>query len=285
MQKRTHNNDVVIPANVFWRDDLQLDVKVLYAIIRVLSKNDYYCCFASNEYLCDTLKKEDTSTIRRYLIVLENAKLIERDNIYVIDDYGGFKYSRALVPIDLHAKFLKKKDEMLDLKGSQKNTRKGVQNCTPTPCENAHQILNTLPCEKNKANNTTGSIYNPQTPLQGGDNAVTLVESEQYVVFGTFGNVRLTQSQRTAFSEEFGEGKALALIEQLSAYLQSGVRRIRKNADHYAMLRDWALRRKEHAEISTTKRSLVGDTDIARREYSNDDINAMFSPLDDDTAT
>ena len=285
MQKRTHNNDVVIPANVFWRDDLQLDVKVLYAIIRVLSKNDYYCCFASNEYLCETLKREDTSTIRRYLSVLENAKLIVRDNIYTIDDYGGFKYSRALVPIDLHAKFLKKKDEMLDLKGSQKNTRKGVQNCTPTPCKNAHQILNTLPYEKNKTNTSTSSIYNPQTPLQGGDNAVTLVKPERYEVFGTFGNVRLTQSQRKAFSEEFGADMLSSLIEQLSAYIQSGQRRQRKKADHYATLRDWALRRKERSETSTTKRSLVGDADIARREYSDDDINALFSPLDADTAT
>lgn len=282
MQKRTRNNDVTIPANVFWRDDLTWEMKALYAVIRVLSKNDYHCCFASNEYLCDTMKKADESTIRRYLSKLENEEFIKRDNIYVIDDYGGFKYSRALIPIDMYPKFLKKKDEMLDLKGSQKNAPMTVQNCTHTPCKNARQILNMLPCEKNNTLYNQGSIYNPQPPCQGGDQAATLVENEQYEVFGTFGNVRLTQSQRTAFREEFGETKLLELIEQLSTYIQSGVKRYRKKVDHYAILRDWALRRKERSETSTTKCSLVGDKDIVRREYSDEDINALFSPLDDD---
>ena len=225
--------------------------------------------------------KEDESTIRRYLSVLESNALIKRDNTYYIDDYGGFQYTRALVPTDMYDKFLKKKDEILDLKGSQKNKHKTVQNCTPTPCKNAHQILNMLPCEKNKTNTFTSSIYNPQTPLQGGDQAVTLVETEQFETFGKFNNVRLTQSQRTAFSEEFGEKTLSALIEQLSSYIQSGQKRQRKKADHYATLRDWALRRKERAQRPTNSRVLLG-ADISRRKYSDADFEAMFSPLDND---
>lgn len=290
VQKRTHNNDLTIPSNVAWRDDLSWEIKVFYGIIRVLSKNEYYCCFASNEYLCETLKKADNSTIRRYLSTLESKELIKRDNTYVIDEYGNYQYSRALVPIDLYNKFLKKKDETLDFKGSQKNSRKTVQNCTPTPCKNAHQILNMLPCEKNNTNHITSSLYNPQTPLQGGNNAVASVENEQFEVLGKFGNVRLTKTDKTAFKGEFGAAMLSSLVEQLDCYIEADSRRKKRYGkksayELYITLVDWALRRKEviaSKEQCTTTRVLIGGRDMERRPYTEDDFNALFTKLDED---
>ncbi len=248
VQKRTHKNDLVIAGNVAWRTDLSWDIKILYGVIRVLSKNEYYCCFASNDYLCETLQKDNGSTIRRYLNKLEQLELIKRDSTYIIDDYDNFQYSRAIVPTDFYNKFSKKKDEILDLQRSLKNNPKGVQNCTPTACKNAHHILNMLPIKENNTTNTTSSIYNPQPPCKVGNNADTLIGSSQIHILGTFGNVRLTEYERTAFSGEFGEGLASALIEQLDAYIQSSKRRQRRFAksstnEIYATLRDWALRK------------------------------------------
>ncbi len=262
---KRRNSDIVIAGNVGWRDDLSWDVKVFYGIVRVLSKNDYYCCYASNEYLLDVIKKDNDSTLRRYMKQLEDIDVIKRDSIYIADEYGNYHYMRAIVPTELFTKFSKKKDEMLDLKGSLKNTSMTVQKCTPTPCKNAHHIINMYPYkENNKSFTNNEDIYNPQTPLQGGDQSATLVEPEQFEVLGKFGNVRLTQSQRTAFRGEFGAELASALIEQLSAYIQSGVRRIRKKADHYAILRDWALRRtqptKQIAPLENFDADITGGT-------------------------
>ena len=117
------------------------------------------------------------------------------------------------------------------------------------------------PCKKNKELLTNNKDRNkPPTPLQGGEQAATLVETEQFEVLGKFGNVRLTKSQKAGLIGEFGESFTLALIEQLSAYIQSGVRRISKKADHYAMLRDWALRRKE-PQAQTQQATTSDNTD------------------------
>ena len=139
------NNDIVIAGNIGWRDDISWDVKVFYGIVRALSQNGYYCCYASNDYLLNVMKKDDDSTIRRYLKQLETLEVVKRDNIYIADEYGNYHYMRAIVPTELFSKFEQKKNEMLDLKGSQKITPKTVQNCTPTPCNNAHQIINMSP--------------------------------------------------------------------------------------------------------------------------------------------
>lgn len=275
--QQSNNIDIVITGNVAWRDDLDWDVKVFYGIIRGLVKNDYYCCYASNEYLCQALQKDNDSTIRRYLKALKRAGVIVTDNIYVRDDYGELFYTRALVPTELYKKFEKKKDEMIDLKRSLKKCPMTVQKCTPTPCIDARQILNSKPCKKIITNNSEADI-NPQPPCKGGQQAEALIEPEQIKTFGEFGNVRLTESQREAFKREFGSELALALIEQLSAYIQSGVKRYRKKVDHYAILRDWALRRREPPAPAKV---LIDGRDVERRHYSDDELNGLFTPLDD----
>ena len=44
---------------------------------------------------------------------------------------------------------------------------------------------------------------------------------------------------------KLGADMTLSLIEQLSCYIKSKTKRLRKDADHFAILQDWALRRLE----------------------------------------
>lgn len=288
-----NNIDIVITGNVAWRDDLAWDEKIFYGIIRGLVKNDYYCCYASNEYFCKVLGKGDDSTIRRYLRALKRAEVIVVDNIYLPDEHDGLFYTRAIIPTELFKKFEKKKNEMLDLKESLKKCPKGGQKYPPTPCKNTRQYNNVQPCKKN-INNIYKADINPQPPCKGGNQAdtlinteaVTLIELEQVKTFGTFGNVRLTDAQARAFKSEFGDKFALALIEQLDSYIQSDGRKRKRFAKRssdevYAKLRDWALRR---SEPPAPTKVLIGGRDIERRAYSDEELNALFTPLSEDDA-
>lgn len=277
-QQPYSNIDIVITGNVAWRDDLAWDVKIFYGIIRGLVKNDYYCCYASNEYLCKVLQKGDDRTVRRYINALKQAGVIVTDNIYLPNEHGKYFYSRAIVPTELYKKFEQKKNEMLDLKGSLKKCPMGGQKCPPTPGKNVRPYINNTPCKENSE-----AYINPQTPLQGGEQAVTLFEPEQEEVLGKFGNVRLTESQKAAFKSEFGSEMLSSLVEQLDSYIQSDGRRQKKFAkrstgEFYANLRDWALRRRQSQEVSN---AVVG-CKIERRQYSDNDIEALFTPLDED---
>lgn len=289
MAKKAYSNiDIVIPCHVAWCDDAEMiwDVKLCYGLIRGMCRNDYYCCYASNEYLAEQLRKTER-TVRRFLEILERKGFIYRTDTYIIDKFDKIMFTRAIVPTDLKRQFEKKKDMMLDLKGSLKNAPRAEINCHPRADKNVHQIYKDIHIEKNITSTNTKIGINPQPPCQGGNNAVTSVETEPFEVLGNFGNVRLTQSQRAAFKGEFGDDMLSVLIEQLDAWIQSSSRRkkrfLKASCDEfYATLRDWALRRIERQRPATTGRLIVGD-EIARREYSDTDINGLFTPLDADS--
>lgn len=282
MKKKPYNNiDIVITGNVAWCDDLSWDEKILYGIIRGLTKNDYYCCYASNEYLCEKLQKSNDSTVRRYLRKLENLGFIRRGYAYITDDFGEIYRARAIIPTELAKQFEKVQNIMEDLKKSSKKCPKTVQKCTGKPCNPARLIINKeYPCKKSSLSTNIKAEYNPQTPLQGGEQADTLVEPEQFELVGKGKNVRLSESQRVALSGEFGADLASSLIEQLSAWIASGVKRLRKNTDHYAMLRDWGLRRTQ-PKHEAPARILIGGRDMERREYSQKELDLLFNALDD----
>lgn len=246
-QRPSNNIDIVITGNVAWNDSLSWDVKILYGLVRGLTRNDVYCCYASNDYLAEKMNKS-ARTIRTFLNELEAEGYIVRDYAYVeCSNDGKIRRLRAVVPKDLYDKFLKIREEMQDAKerASKKIRSKGGEKFPPVGGEKfPPTILKEYPYKNIISTNIEEGI-NPQTPLQGGEQAATLIETEQFEVLGKFDNVRLTKSQKAGLIGEFGSELASALIEQLSAYIQSGVRRIRKKADHYAMLRDWALRRRE----------------------------------------
>lgn len=264
--KKSYSNiDIVITGNVACRKELSWTVRILYGLIRGLTRNDYYCCYASNEYLCERMEKGNASTVGRYLKKLEEIGVVKREpNAYIFDERGKIQRVRAVILTELYDKFKKKQDVMLDLKGSIKNRDKVCKIAQADLCNSAYQSINMYPCKENNKFITNNKVRdNPQTPLQGGEQAATLVETERLEVLGKFGNVRLTKSQKAGLIGEFGESFTLALIEQLSAYIQSGVRRIRKKADYYAMLRDWALRRKEQqVQTQQTTTSDTTDEDI-----------------------
>lgn len=279
-QRPSNNIDIVITGNVAWNDSLSWDVKILYGVVRGLTRNDFYCCYAGNDYLAEQMNKS-ARTIRTFLNELEAEGYIVRDYAYIECNDGKIRRKRAVVPKDLYNKFLIIREEMQDAKekASKKICSKGGENLPPVGGEKfPPTILKEYPC-KNITSSNTEIRTNPQTPLQGGEQAATLVEAEQFEVLGKFDNVRLTKSQKAGLIGEFGSELASALIEQLSAYIQSGVRRIRKKADHYAMLRDWALRRREPEQ---PVRALLGGRATPRRSYTDEEINAIYSPLDID---
>lgn len=275
--------DIVIPCHVAWCDDKDMiwDVKLFYGVIRGLTRNDFYCCYASNERLAEQLGKKPRS-IRRFLEILEQRDFIYRTNTYIIDKYDELTYVRAIVPTDLKKQFEKKKAEMLDLRTVSKKCALGGKEFPPLGGkELPPNILNKKPCKNNKTITSNEVGNNPPTPLQGGEQSATLVETEQYETLGKFGNIRLTKSQRTAFSEEFGADMTSALIEQLDSYIQSGVKRLRKKVNHYAMLRDWALRRQERQTENSSAKVLIGGRDLERHAYGEDELNGLFTPLDE----
>lgn len=288
-QRPSNNIDIVITGNVAWNDSLSWDVKILYGVVRGLTRNDFYCCYAGNDYLAEQMNKS-ARTIRTFLNELEAEGYIVRDYAYIECNDGKIRRKRAVVPKDLYDKFLIIREEMQDAKerASKKICSKGGENLPPVGGEKfPPTILKEYPCENIISSNTEVRT-NPQTPLQGGEQAVTLVENEQFEAFGKFGNVRLTKAQKAGLLGEFGSELTSALIEQLDSYIQSDKRRqarfSKRGSDRlYATLRDWALRRREP---EPSKKVLIGGRDMERREYSNEEINSLFTLLDgenDDT--
>lgn len=283
-QRAFNNIDIVITGNVAWNDGLSWDVKILYGLVRGLTRNDFFCCYASNDYLAEQMNKS-ARTIRTFLNELEAEGYIVRDYAYIECNDGKIRRKRAVVPKDLYEKFLKIREELKDAKerASKKICPKGGENLPPVGGEKfPPTILKKYPCENIISTNIETGI-NPQTPLQGGDQSATLVEPEQFEVLGKFGNVRLTKSQKAELIGEFGSELTLALIEQLDSYIQSDKRRqvrfSKRGSDRlYATLRDWALRRKESVPPAKV---LIGGRETSRRTYTDEEINALFTPLDD----
>ena len=269
--KKSYSNiDIVITGNVACRKELSWTVRILYGLIRGLTRNDYYCCYASNEYLCERMEKGNASTVGRYLKKLEEIGVVKREpNAYILDERGKIQRVRAVVLTELYDKFKKKQDVMLDLKGSIKNKDKVCKIAQADLCNSAYQSINIYPCKENNKSITNNKVRdNPQPPYKGGEQAATLVEAEQFEVLGEFGNVRLTKSQKAGLIGEFGESLTLSLIEQLDSYIQSNERRqksfAKQSSDRlYAKLREWALRRNEpQAQAQQATTSDTTDEDI-----------------------
>lgn len=286
-QQQFSNIDIVITGNVAWRDELAWDIKIMYGVIRGLTRNDYYCCYASNDYLAEIMRKSPR-TVRGFLNELESYDFIRRDYAYIECNDGKIRRKRAIVPSDLYYKFAEKRFEMVDAyeasknissKGGKKLPRKGGEKLPPNnKC---------IPYSKIKEDITpkppTGAL---QAVTSVETKAATLFEpaTEPIKMFGTFGNVRLTDAQARAFRGEFGNDLADSLIEQLDSYIHSDGRRRkkyskRKSDEFYATLRDWALRRKEPAP---TEKILINGRDMQRRPYTDEDFNTMWTPLDED---
>lgn len=70
--------DVVLPSHLLINSNLEPSAKLLYGMIRNLTKLEGYC-FATNRYLAD-LMDVDVSTIKRWLDSLEKEGYIERKN-------------------------------------------------------------------------------------------------------------------------------------------------------------------------------------------------------------
>ncbi|MCM1533716.1 MAG: helix-turn-helix domain-containing protein [Corallococcus sp.] len=278
MKKEFNNIDIVITGNVAWQDNLSWDVKILYGVIRGLTRNDFYCCYASNDYLAETMGKK-ARTIRSFLNELEDLGFIQRDYAYIDCDDGKIRRKRAIVPSDLYSRFEEKRAEMREAyEASKIIPAKGGKKLPPEGGKNLPPNNKCLPNIKSKEDIT------PKPPYKGGRQKATLTEPERFETLGEFQNVRLTESQKAALKGEFGPDMLSALIEQLDAYIQSDERRARrfakkKTEEFYATLRDWALRRKEP---EPTAKVLVGGRDMERRPYTDDEINALFTPLDDD---
>lgn len=244
---RLKDIDVHIPSNIAWcvDEEISLDVKFLGGVIYELSRNKYWCCWASNENLGNRLGKSERG-IRRYIELLETKGFVKRIYAEIRDSDGKIRCRRTIVPTEFLKKFETMQNKMQDLKGSQKNTQRADKvDLSRADKVDRLYIKDKYPYEKNitKEIIKEGYISTP-TPSKGFE-AARLVETEQFDTFGKFENVHLTQSQKAALVEEFGADMVPVLIEQLSSYIQSGVKRQRKNADHYAQLRDWALRRTE----------------------------------------
>lgn len=279
MKRKPYNNiDIVITGNVAWCDELTWDERIFYGVVRGLTRNDYYCCYASNKRLAEQMGKSER-TIRAFMKKLEDAGFVLRDYAYIQYDNKICRL-RAIVPKDLERQFLKQREIMIDAKTASKIiTPMGGEKLPPTSGEKLPpNILNKRPYRKNSTSTNIEVETNPQTPLQGGNRKDTLVEPEQFELFGKEQNVRLTKSQRATLSEEFGADLAQSLIEQFSAWIKSGVKRLRKKVDHYALLRDWGLRRTQPKQATAT-RVLIGGRDTNRSEYSQAQLDALFADL------
>ncbi len=267
--------DIIITGDVAWTENLPWETKLFYGVIRGYCRNDFYCCYASNEYLAAVFNK-DVRSVSRMLSKLEKEGFIIRARGYVLSEEGDIFYSqRLIVPTNLQKQFEKVQDLMLDAKSNKKNALRVDKIVNP----GIDKIVN--PNRKNnpyKNNSNQQDRNNPLPPA--GENG------EPYLTLGKGENVLLTESQKVSLVREFGEDLVLSLIEQLSAYIQSKVKRFKKDTDFYAVLRDWALRRNQPRppRYETAKRAIIGK-DLERRKYTPEELDALFTVLDEEDTT
>ncbi len=244
MGKPYNNIDIVITGNVAWCDALTWDEKICYGVIRGLTRNDFYCCYASNQHLAEQLNKTER-TVRSFLKRLEEQCFIVRDYGYIECENGKIRRLRVIVPKELWNKFIKQREIMQDAyKASKKIPSKGGKKFPPLGGKKFPPELEiNKPCKNNIFISNNKERNNPQPPCKGADKAV--YPEQQFKLYGKEQNIPLTEQQHKALEEEFGATLISSLIEQLSAYIKSGVKRFRKNTEFYSVLRDWALRRKQ----------------------------------------
>lgn len=280
--KTKQNIDIVITGNVAWLD-IAWSPKILYGLIRGLTRNDNYCCYATNAYLAEKLEVENESTVRRYLTKLKSLGVVYCTDGYITAEDGNVVYRHRLIVLsELRKKFEKQQDLLRDLnnKSRTKKCSLPVQNCTPEPVQNCTGDRNkVLPCKNNYIYSNNKERINPQPPCKGANKAVE--QTEQYLALGKYQNVRLTEFQKGELVREFGSDLVLSLIEQLSCYIQSRRRRFRADTDYFALLQDWCLRRLERKGVGVgLKQALVGDIDIRRHVYAEEELNSLFTKLD-----
>ena len=150
------------------------------------------------------------SSVTRSFTELENAQLVERVR-------SGFsKPSRILLKIPLT-----------------------TQNCTVTVCKNAEHDCAEM----------SSMIAQKCTPNQRNKNDLKdnhlIKTTDAHLTFGEYRNVFLTEKEYKRLKTDFAGLDAL--IEQLSAYIQSTGR---KYADHAATLRIWAKRQQSEKKTA-----------------------------------
>ncbi len=288
-RSKTNSIDIVITGNVAWNDELSWLERLLYGVIRGLTRNDYYCCYASNEYFAELLKR-DESIIRRALATLEGIGVIYRSKGWVLLDNGKMDYQRRMIVLTEHkAKFESEQEKMLDLreKSSKKNAVQVGKNARLLIGKNAHHNKSIYPYEKDIINNNIKKEITPVPPYKGalqGD----VIQHGENLVFGKYGNVRLTASEYGELCREFGEELTCSLIERLDARIQSGVKGFRargkKQIIHSAIVREWALAHGDRLRV-VNKKALVGGIETERRTYTDEQMAQLFTPLSDDDAS
>jgi len=279
--KPKSNIDIVITGNVAWLD-IPRDAKFLYGIIRGLTRNDNYCCYATNTYLAELLDVKER-TVRRYLGQLKALGLLCCANGYFIAENGKTVFRQRLIVLsELRKKFEQKQELLRDLHDkSRKKSAVRVDNFDRPRVDNSDRlnINKDLPYKKNNSSTNNKKRNNPQPPCEGANKAVE--QTEQYLALGPYQNVPLTEFQKGELVKGFGNDLVSSLIEQLSCYIQSRRKRFRADTDYFALLQDWALRRLERIGTSVVqKQSLVGGCEIERRIYTQEELDSIYTDLD-----
>ncbi|MCM1289624.1 MAG: helix-turn-helix domain-containing protein [Corallococcus sp.] len=281
--KPKSNIDIVITGNVAWLD-IQRDAKFLYGIIRGLTRNDNYCCYAANAYLAELLDVSEESTVRRYLRQLKALGALYCTNGYIIAENGKTVFRQRLIVLsELRKKFERKQEELRDLhdKSCKKNAVQAGKNNRPEAGNSARLNINKeLPCKENIITTNNKKRNNPQPPCKGAEKAIE--QTEQYLVLGKYANVRLTERQKGELVTEFGSSLALSLIEQLSCYIQSKCKRFRTDVDHYALLQDWCLRRLERQGLSNNEKRVRIAGSNNSGAYTQEQLDSLFTELEDE---
>lgn len=266
--KPKSNIDIVITGNVAWLN-IQRDAKFLYGIIRGLTRNDNYCCYAANAYLAELLDVEDERTVRRYLEQLKALDTLYCTDGYILAENGKIVFRQRLIVLsELRRKFEKKQEELRGLhdKPRKKNAVQAGNSVRAGAGNSVRLNINkVLPYENNTSSNNK-KRNNPQPPCEGAEKAHE--QTEQYLALGKYENVFLTELQKGELVREFGSDMALSLIEQMSAKINSGEKRFRKNTQHYDVLRYWGLKdlsliqQKQSADSSDDNQDCTGGTHL-----------------------
>ncbi len=263
--KPKQNIDIVITGNVAWLDNVSWSVKILYGLIRGLTRNDNYCCYASNAYLSEKIGVKSESTIRRYLAKLRKIGVIECYGGYIVAENDAIVYKERLIVLsELQKKFNEKQELLQDLnnKSRKKNSVRACNSARAQACNSAPlNINNVIPCSNNNNLINNKGRNTPQPPCKGAKKAVE--QTEQFLTFGKYENVLLTEQQKGVLGKEFGEDLALSLIEQLSAYIKSGAKRFRKKTQHFDVLRYWGLKDKQQASTTGAVNQQTIEEDIS----------------------
>lgn len=137
--------DCVLPASIFFNENLEPNCIKLYAMVRNLSKMHGYC-FATNEYLAKLLKS-DISSIKRWLLSLKKEGYLDLQT-----NKTGIHWSREIYLSDDFKKCLRR----------FKNEPPPAQNCAPPSSEMSH--IKDLYSKEEYSSSSPLSKKSPKTP-------------------------------------------------------------------------------------------------------------------------